>query len=271
MKNEKLFPTPYPDINTILAELMTNERVILGDSYIGLYLLGSLAYGDFNPLTSDIDFLVVTDVPLPTETFYALKEMHAHLFASDVAWSQKLEGAYIPRENLRRHDPAHGPIPWLGVDGHFTLERLGSDWIIQRWILLEKGIAIYGPPLAGLIDPVRPDELREAVRASLHEWWSLPFPSPQRFKSGEYQAYAVLTMCRSLYVLEHGQVASKPEAARWAVETLGEPWAALIAAAAAWRPGMDFYQLDQTVGLIMATLKKWGLSDGEKQNLQEII
>jgi hypothetical protein len=218
-----------------------------------------LAYGDFNPQTSDIDFLVVTDGNLTRETFSVLKIMHARLYANRMAWSQKLEGAYIPRNDLRRHSPAHGPVPWLGTDGHFALERLGSDWVLQRWILREKGIVVSGPRLSDLIDPVSPDELREAVRSSLHEWWSPPFPSPERFQSGEYQAYAILTMCRSLYVLEHGRVASKPEAARWALKTLGEPWIALIASAAAWRPGMETRPLGETIGLIRFTLQKWGL------------
>lgn len=35
-------------------------------------------------------------------------------------------------------------------------------------------------------------------------------------------------MCRILYSLHYGTVASKPRAARWAKETLGEPWVPLI-------------------------------------------
>jgi hypothetical protein len=263
MNSESHSPTPYQDINAILVQLLSSAQRILGDRFLGLYLHGSLAYGDFNPQTSDIDILIVTNKHLPEKTFFTLKEMHAQLFINGLAWSQKLEGAYIPRNHLRRHDPAHAPIPWLGVDGHFALETLGSDWILQRWILREKGIVMAGPPLDGLIDPVSAEDLHQAVRDSLQEWWSPPFPSPQRFKSGEYQAYAILTMCRSLYVLEHGRVASKPEAARWAVETLGEPWRSLVAAAAAWRPGGEIRQMDETVGLIRFTLDKWGVPAGE--------
>jgi hypothetical protein len=84
------------------------------------------------------------------------------------------------------------------VDGHFTQETLGSDWVIQRWILREKGLVISGRPLAGLIEPVSAADLHKAVLASLRGWWSPPFPCPERFQSGEYQAYAILTMCRSL-------------------------------------------------------------------------
>jgi predicted nucleotidyltransferase len=241
LANEITYHTPYSDLNVTLSLLLSDVQSVLGESFIGFYLHGSLAYGDFNPQTSDIDFLVITEDPLPTKTFLALKEIHARLFTSELAWSQKLEGAYIPKDDIRRHDPAHAPIPWLGMDGHFAFETLGSDWIIQRWILREKGIALAGPPLTGLIDPVSADDLREAVRGSLREWWSPPFPSPERFRRGEYLVYAILTMCRSLFVIENGQVASKSEAAHWAQSTLGTSWAKLIADAMDWREGtMEF-------------------------------
>jgi len=246
--------TPYPEVNAVLDVLSAHVQVILGNQFVGMYLHGSLAYGDFNPETSDIDFLVVTESSLQDKTFSVLKDMHNRLFLSGLSCSQKLEGPYLPKEVLRRHDPGHAPIPWLGVDGHFALERLGSDWVIQRWILREKGLVISGLPLPGLIDPVSEADLRQAVLGSLREWWSPPFPSPERFQRGEYQAYAIQTMCRSLYVLEHGRIASKPKAACWAMEKLGEPWPDLISAAVAWRPGMVFDKLEETLEFIRFAL-----------------
>ena len=252
----RTFPTPYPDVNLVLDRLLAGARVTLGEHFIGLYLHGSLAYGDFDPATSDLDFLVVTDGPLPEETFTALGALHAALRADGSHWAQKLEGAYLPEEALRRHEPNAAPIPWLGVDGHFARETLGSDWIIQRWILREKSLPVFVPPLKELIDPVSADELREAVKYSLREWWSPPFPSPERFQSSAYRAYAVLTMCRSLYVLARGAVASKPGAARWAQGTLTEPWADLAARAAAWRPGQKFAGQEETFDFIQFTLSR---------------
>jgi predicted nucleotidyltransferase len=255
--------TPYPEIDLLLDRLLREMQSILGARLVGLYLHGSLAYGDFDPQTSDIDFLAVTRDTVREPDLAALQEMHARLRAGPSAWAQKLEGAYLPQDDLRRHDPEHAPLPWLGVDGHFAWERLGSDWIIQRWILREKGLSVFGPPLKEMIDPVSGDELRGAVRSSLLEWWSPPFPSAERFQNAGYRAYAVLTMCRSLYVLEHGRVASKPEAAGWAMETLGKPWRSLAAEAAQWRPGMEFQRVDETFALIRQTLKKWNLPDGD--------
>ncbi len=243
----------------MLERLLRGAKILLQAHFIGLYLHGSLAYGDFNPQTSDIDFLVVIDAGLPFELFQPLKELHASLFSSRLEWSQRLEGAYIPKAELRRHNPASPPVPWLGVDGHFALETLGSDWVIQRWILREKGIVLSGPPLRSLIAPVSSTDLKEAVRASLREWWSPPFPALNRFDSSSYRAYAILTMCRSLYVLEHGRVASKPEAARWALETLEDPWKCMIDATIRGRQDDAIIGLKSTFDFIHFTLLKAGL------------
>jgi hypothetical protein len=38
-----------------------------------------------------------------------------------------------------------------------------AAWIVQRWILRERGITITGPDLKTRIDPVSPGSLRSAV------------------------------------------------------------------------------------------------------------
>lgn len=244
-----------PEIYAILQKLLKNGRTILGEHWVGLYLHGSLAYGDFKPQSSDIDFLILTKDHLSEDIFQTVKEMHRRLFISKLPWSQKLEGAYMPAAQLRRHDSNHPAVAWLGVDGHFARERLGSDWVLQRWILREKGVIIDGPPLRDMIDRVSPNDLREAVRSSLREWWSPPFPSPERFEGQEYRAYTVLTMCRSLYVLEHGRIASKPEAARWAIGQLPD-WKKLIQEALDGPDGHSAGSLEGVFDFIGYTLQK---------------
>ena len=48
-------PTAYPDVNAVLAELSASVQTVLGHHFVGMYLYGSLALGDFNPRSSDID------------------------------------------------------------------------------------------------------------------------------------------------------------------------------------------------------------------------
>jgi predicted nucleotidyltransferase len=249
------FPTPYPDVNQALDVVLFNVQALLGDRFVGMYLSGSLACGDFDPLRSDIDYVVVTQSALPAEMIPALREMHARIFAVGSEWAQKMEGSYIPRNALRRFDPNDMNYPALRVDGSFDIDEHGSNWIMQRHLLRENGIALAGPPARTLIDPVEADEMRRAARGILREWWLPQVSEPFRLYRREYQAYAVLTMCRSFYTLKFGAVGSKPVAAHWAVTELGEKWAGLIERALAWREDDSVDDLAETLDFMCYTLE----------------
>jgi len=232
-------PTPYAEVNAVLQLLLSRVSAVLGSALVGIYLDGSLAWGDFDPESSDVDFLIVTDGELSSEPFEALKAMHTEIAASGLKWAKKLEGVYIPKAALRRYDPAHARHPTLNLVGdgwEFGIDAFDSDWTIHLHILRERGIVLCGPRPQTLIDPVTTDELRQATVGSLFNWWAQQLEHPERLLGlREYQDYAVLTMCRILYTVEHGEVASKPVAAAWAQEALGLPWAPLIACALRFR------------------------------------
>jgi hypothetical protein len=220
-----------------------------------MYLYGSLASGDFDPATSDVDFVVVTAGELPDHSIAALAAMHARLAASGEKWAVKLEGSYLPQSALRRYAPDGALRPTLN-ETRFYLAPHGWDWVIQRHILREHGVALAGPPLRPMIDPVLPDELRQAVRELLQEWWAPMLDDPSRLQTSEYQAYAILSMCRALHAIDTGAIVSKPAAAAWAQDALGGRWASIIARARAWRPGQQFEYFDEAVELIRYTLAR---------------
>src|SRR5258708_33989868 len=70
-----------PDLGAILDALVSGIEAALGDSLVGVYLRGSLALGDFNSETSDIDFLTVTARPGDEVEFTALARLHPSLAA----------------------------------------------------------------------------------------------------------------------------------------------------------------------------------------------
>jgi predicted nucleotidyltransferase len=51
-------PTPYPDLNQVLQELLKRVGAPRSDKFVGLYLQGSFAVGEFDE-HSDVDFIVV--------------------------------------------------------------------------------------------------------------------------------------------------------------------------------------------------------------------
>jgi predicted nucleotidyltransferase len=127
-------PTPYEDVNTILHLLLRKVQAILGSQLVGFYLYGSLSLGDFDPASSDIDFLIVTADDVPEEALGRLRGMHAEIASSGLPYATRLEGSYIPRHALRRYDPANARHPTIGTDWPFQVEWHGNDWIIERHI-----------------------------------------------------------------------------------------------------------------------------------------
>jgi len=208
-------PTPYAEVNEVLNLLLTNAKAILRDQFVGMYLYGSLSSGDFDLETSDIDFLFVTESVLSEDVISQLENMHKKTWATSLKRAGKLEGAYVSKELIRRHDLNGGPCPTVN-EGKFYTAPLGSDWIIQRHVVREYGVIVEGADPKSLIDYVSPDEIRSAVKGILDEWWYPMFEDPLWLRDNHrgYHSYAILSMCRALHALEHGTIASKPVAAK---------------------------------------------------------
>jgi hypothetical protein len=248
-------PTAYPDVNAALAELLMQVQGVLGAHFVGMYLSGSLALGDFDPDGSDIDLIVVSDDVLDSAHVAALQAMHAQFIdathacvacvdatqtcvacgnASNSPWAAKVEAVYITRDALR-HPALHAPnathYPQVEKRRGFFMDCLEDGWLCQCITVREHGVALAGPDPHTLIDPVDPDAMRRAIALIPATWLDQAHNDPswlEWLRIREHQAFVTLTLCRLLYTLEVGSVASKPAAARWAQKALGTSWMGLI-------------------------------------------
>lgn len=246
-------PTPYQDVNVALRLVLSSMQAILGEHFVGLYLGGSLAIGDFNPHQSDIDFVAVTTDELPPEIVGALEKMHTRLWDTGIKWAMRLDGSYVPQQVFRRWTSDHSPCPFVEEDS-FQVTNQGSA-VIQRHIIRQYGVVVAGPSPQTLIDPVDADELRSALRDMLEKWWRPLLDDPTWVQQTQEQPFAILTMCRALYTLAHGAVGSKPVAAEWVQQAIGEPWTALIEWARTGPHDTKSNHLASTLNLIEYTLK----------------
>ena len=249
-----LGPTAYEDVNALLLDFLAKVRVVLGERLVGFYLYGSLSLGDFDRESSDVDFLIVTTGDLAGKALDELREMHASIASSGLAFANRLEGSYIPRAALRRYDPQNSRHPTIGADWEFHVAGHGSNWVIERYIVREHGVIVWGPSPRTLIDPVSLSELREAVCEMLRDFWQEQLTGPEWLRPRDYQAFAVLTMCRALYTLSMGDVVSKPEAAAWACQALDSKWRPLIERALAWRHQHEKDDLEETLDFMRFAL-----------------
>ncbi len=260
---EDQLATPYPEINVLLNQVLSGARSILGRRFIGMYLEGSLANGDFDQ-DSDIDFVVATTEDIQGDLFETLRAMHDRLAEMDTPWAIQLEGSYISELALVRYDPRHAWHPNLerGRGERLKMAEHDRGWDIHRWVLRERGITLAGPAPQDLIDPISPAQLLQAMLASFPNWAVRFLDQPAFLSARGYQSYVVLTLCRVLYTLQFGAVVSKAAAGRWAQEALDPRWKALIERAWVGRhfpeTASDPEEIDETLSMVRFTLERLG-------------
>jgi hypothetical protein len=237
-------PTPYADINSLLAELLTGMQAVLGTKLVALYLYGSLVTGDFDHEVSDIDLLAATASDIDDNEFAALQTMHHDFAARHREWDDRIEVAYLSVAALKTFRSQVSKIAVISPGEPFHFKEAGKDWLMNWYVVREKGVVLFGPSTRELIAPITKNELLQAVREHAQAWreWV------QRARARKAQAYAILTACRALYTLRNGESVSKKRAAIWATQELPE-WSSLIQAALVWRATLHDENVDHNATL----------------------
>lgn len=126
--------TAYAEVNHVLGLLLSEVTTVLGKDFVGLYLWGSLATGDFDRRTSDIDFVAVPSEELPEETIRELEAAYVRITGTGLYWANRLEGDFIPKPSLRRYEPADGERPRMDFEDGFVLQSVDPSWrsLIRR-------------------------------------------------------------------------------------------------------------------------------------------
>ncbi len=196
-------------IGETLAAFGAGVCAALGANGVALYVFGSLCMGDFNPASSDIDFLGVVEQPLSPEELAALTHMH-HQLAQRFAWGSRLEGGYAVRATLR---------PW-GIAGEVAAIEPGqalqppsaSDYSADNMLAIRQhGRTLWGSPPELVLPPVNTATLVAGLREYLAELLACdPAGSP-----APEIADWVLNVARCLFGIHTGELSTKPQAAQW--------------------------------------------------------
>ena len=224
-----------PEIAAVLEKLVSGTSHILGNNFIGAWLQGSMATGDFDE-HSDIDFVIGVERELSKDELEFLQEFHLRLYAHDSPWAKHLEGSYFPREVLQDYRLSGSEI-WYLDRGRRSLERSAHDnTVVVKWILRERGVVLSGPDPATLIVPIPKSVLRRDVFSTFADWAKEIAKHPDQIDSRFYQSFAVLSYCRMLRDLEAGEIGSKRAGAEWVKANSDSKWHDLIDRAWDGRP-----------------------------------
>jgi len=240
--------TPFTDIN-IFLETYT-ERLIraLYSNVVGIYLTGSLSYGDFNYNSSDIDITNVTKRAINGSELELIREFHRDLLNDFPFLSHRFECTYTPKYMLSNYYPPKEPRPWYSGPEERLYEKshYGNEWIINNYLLYKYSITLAGTAFQDICDEIPIMEVQKAcINDYLKEWKEKIYDL--NFLGNDYYAvYFVLNLCRIYYTITNAEVSSKKVSANW-VKHHFVKWDALISKALSWEFNKKFKDMDEII------------------------
>ena len=206
-------------------------REILGDRLAGVYLHGSAAMGCFHPAKSDLDYIVVTDGPVPDGVKRAYMDRILALDAEGPA--KGIEMSVVARKVC---NPFVYPTPFLlhYSRGHTAWYRRDPEDYIRKMngtdrdlaahftVIRRRGIRLWGPPAEQLFGEVPAADYLDSV------WNDV---ADAETEIAEHPLYLILNLPRVLAAAREQAVLSKREGGEWALEHLPEEFHPLICAA----------------------------------------
>lgn len=221
---------PYgPTVASLVEALAGEIHAALGERLLGLYLFGSLVFGDFDDGVSDVDLLAVVGGPPTDAEVVRLAALHSGFVRLHPEWDDRVEVLYADPPTLAALGEG-GEVVLISPGEPLHRTAASAHWLTDVYAVRQYGVTLFGLPPAALLPPVSRADFVAAVRANLPQWRDWVHESRTR----RHIAYAVLTVCRALYALVHGEQASKAVAARWAAGAHPE-WAGLVERALRWR------------------------------------
>jgi hypothetical protein len=206
----------------------------------GFYLEGSAALGDFQPHTSDIDFVAVTATRPDATALAALAEVHDRLRDRRKPF---LDGVYVTWDDLPRGGTDARRRP-RSHEGRLAAE--GSPPNPITWHTLARyGVPLRGPQPAELEIWTDPELLASWTTGNLDTYWRRRLDRSARLATlrglaslSDFEtAWTVTGVTRLHYTLATGNITSKQGACHYALGTFAPQWHRIVREALRLRRG----------------------------------
>ncbi|MCP3029488.1 aminoglycoside adenylyltransferase domain-containing protein [Halobacillus sp. A5] len=242
------------NIEHFVLNLLNETKQIIGNEIIGFYLHGSLAMGGFNPGSSDIDLLVVTNHWLGVEK----KKRLAELFLRYSGAPYPIEISFLHKEQVLK---GSHPFPF---DFHYSecwRERYAAalsngssiyineevstdpDLAAHIQVLRHRGVCLEGEPIAEVFPVIPPEDYLSSIMGDYEECVVNIERDP---------IYCTLNMLRVLMYLKTGAVVSKEEAGEWGMSAFPEELVRTIEkAVGGYRGNPALYSFDRNELLLL--------------------
>ena len=204
----------------------------------GLHLRGGLAFGEWFPGTSDIDFVVTTARRPDDRDLAALRESHAEL--GRLHPGTAFDGVHLLADDLAR-DPSECPDVPSVLHGHFEAEGRDDLNPVAWHEVALGGVTLRGPTPAEIGVWTDDSRLRDFTLENLRTYWAQNADAlqamPREAEAPETCSWCVLGVARLHHLLETGTLTTKSGAGRWALTHYPDHFHRVVREALAVREG----------------------------------
>ena len=206
------------DLKIFLLEIKKRLLMQMKDNIRGIYVYGSLSYGDFEESRSDVDVIVFLDARLDEKGFGILKGLYEKPQIRNSKWISKLEMDYVSIEDMKPLKNIIGTACFRGGSMvHSRIEGLS----MELSNILECGISLYGPEPSAFIPEISETLLDEAL---LNKFIHIKENEPKWSKIDFWnQVFIIVQLCRIIYSVKNKTyVVSKKKATQWCSDNISQ-------------------------------------------------
>lgn len=229
MPDRSSIPT---DLKEFIKNIQLDIPKLLGDTLFGIYVYGSISYGDFDERRSDVDIIVVIKRRLNDAEFRSLEGFYHSPAAQDSRWLGRLEMDYVTHSTLSRlkYVVTHSFKATHFAHGKLRRSANSDGGNPINWMNIRQcGIPLFGPRPKTFVPEINDELLLIAVK---NGFGYIESHARKWIKESLWsQVFMVLMLCRIACTLKEGKMLSKEAATRWGARALPEKFRPTIEAA----------------------------------------
>lgn len=198
-------------VTEILNHYISQISIILPNLIEGVYVTGSIPFGDYYSRKSDIDFITILKLPPDKDIIKKLESIHRSI--EKTYFHPNLNGYYLTVEGIKNNQLTFPSFfrNKMYLEREFELDK------VSLWELKTSSITFYGTEAAELPINVEINEVHKQLHQNINTYWTswITRHSPYHLNYLLLTLFPRLTewgnlgVARQLYTLETGEITSK--------------------------------------------------------------
>lgn len=210
------------DTNKLLESIIISSKNILKENLLGIYLHGSTVLGSFNPLISDLDYIIVVKEKLSiSDKEKIMQDVIEKLLP--LAPKKGLEFHVLLAEDCRKVIEEEMEFDFHFYDYHLEsylnnplkyieeMQGVDGDLPVHIAVINQSGKALYGPSPKEIISTVSKEVYWKSVLTDISDSEVSIIFTP---------TYTILNLCRSLAFRKTGTIFSKVDGSNWVLNNI---------------------------------------------------